>query len=254
MDVRVKGIVENLLTTRRRVEYRSISKRQNEKAYRPRRWWQIMSAMLIVSGFSPAAHAEELVNNLHFPGHYYDEESGLHYNWNRYYNPKTGRYISSDPIGLGAGTNLYAYSLNNPANYIDPLGLYVPKFLPENCVMIIVDDESKNYIDKITGDPYVYEKDIIFSGIPIRRRKGDTLIIGFIARLFWEQVTLNFRFAITDIEYYVECEEKDNCGNVSISRDYSSHYEKSEKRLKDTIKRWDEIIFSDADIPIVRRR
>lgn len=61
--------------------------------------------------------------NLRFPGQYYDAESTLHYNWNRYYNPATGRFISSDPIGLAGGLNPYAYSSLNPLLLIDPLGL-----------------------------------------------------------------------------------------------------------------------------------
>ncbi|HBD3512950.1 TPA: RHS repeat protein, partial [Escherichia coli] len=56
------------------------------------------------------------------PGQQHDEESGLYYNRNRYYNPSLGRYITQDPIGLAGGWSLYAYPLN-PVNGIDPLGL-----------------------------------------------------------------------------------------------------------------------------------
>ncbi|RJP40621.1 MAG: RHS repeat-associated core domain-containing protein [Desulfobacteraceae bacterium] len=64
-----------------------------------------------------------IINNLRFPGQYYDAETGLHYNWHRYYDPDTGRYLTPDPIGLAGGINPFVYSENNPVNLIDPWGL-----------------------------------------------------------------------------------------------------------------------------------
>lgn len=61
--------------------------------------------------------------NLRMSGQFYDTESGLFYNWNRYYNPETGRYISSDPIGLAGGINTFGYVGQNPVMRIDPMGL-----------------------------------------------------------------------------------------------------------------------------------
>ncbi|MCB2184537.1 MAG: hypothetical protein KQH63_21145, partial [Desulfobulbaceae bacterium] len=66
--------------------------------------------------------ASTVVNNLRAPGQYFDAETGLHYNWQRYYDPQTGRYLTPDPIGLNGGINLYSYATQNPINYIDADG------------------------------------------------------------------------------------------------------------------------------------
>ncbi|WFV64053.1 RHS repeat protein [Escherichia coli] len=66
--------------------------------------------------------AQHLQQSLRLPGQQYDEESGLYYNRNRYYDPLQGRYITQDPIGLRGEWNLYKYPLN-PVRFIDSLGL-----------------------------------------------------------------------------------------------------------------------------------
>ena len=63
--------------------------------------------------------------NVRFPGQWFDKETALFHNGFRDYNPSTGRYMQSDPLGLDAGFNTYAYVGNNPYRAVDPYGLKV---------------------------------------------------------------------------------------------------------------------------------
>ena len=83
----------------------------------------VWKAQYQVFGKAEISNDSTVTNNLRFPGQYYDEETGMHYNWNRYYDPESGRYTQVDPIKLFGGLNLYGYTQNNPILSIDPWGL-----------------------------------------------------------------------------------------------------------------------------------
>jgi RHS repeat-associated protein len=61
--------------------------------------------------------------NLRFPGQVFGGPAGLHDNYFRDYDPATGRYVESDPIGLDSGINTYAYVADTPLEFGDPAGL-----------------------------------------------------------------------------------------------------------------------------------
>ncbi|WP_350311843.1 RHS repeat-associated core domain-containing protein [Acinetobacter thutiue] len=60
---------------------------------------------------------------LRHAGQYYDSETGIFYNYFRDYDPVTGRYVESDPIGLDGGLNTYGYVGGNALSTVDPNGL-----------------------------------------------------------------------------------------------------------------------------------
>jgi RHS repeat-associated protein len=72
-------------------------------------------------------------------GQYADDESGLCYVRNRYFDPRHARFLSPDPVELGGGTNLFGFN-GNPTTHVDPLGL--------SCI-ILGDPRTDAYINQI---------------------------------------------------------------------------------------------------------
>jgi len=124
---------------------------------------------------------------LRFAGQYYDSETGLHYNYFRYYDPSTGRYTTSDPIGLRGALNTFAYVGGNPLRYLDLLGL------------------------EITGqwdgfDPSVTDWEYTGLTPHLERGPGGRDLVDRIGYFnFLVSGTLGVR---------VKCKETDDCGNV----------------------------------------
>ncbi|MBK8252577.1 MAG: hypothetical protein IPK82_07905 [Polyangiaceae bacterium] len=74
-------------------------------------------------GKTHAAEGSKVTTQFRFIGQYEDEETGLHYNFHRYYDPDIGQYISPDPLRLREGENFYAYCHGDPITTVDPYGL-----------------------------------------------------------------------------------------------------------------------------------
>ncbi len=97
-------------------------------------------------------------NPFRFQGQYYDAESGLHYNLNRYYDPGSGRFCSQDPIGLAGGLNAYSYA-PNPTRWIDPFGFCKEQFDANNPQHVKQYEAYKNKKGDKAMDPQAwYEK------------------------------------------------------------------------------------------------
>lgn len=88
-------------------------------------------------------------NPYQFTGRRLDSESGLYYYRTRYYDNRTGKFTTTDPIGFGGGPNQYRYVDNNPINYIDPTGQITLPFTPRH--------RNRNQYNKIPSNEPKYD-------------------------------------------------------------------------------------------------
>ena len=98
----------------------------------------------------PANTGTAFKYNLRFPGQYFDQETNTNYNYFRDYDPGTGRYIESDPMGLKGSINTYSYVKSSPLRLIDFFGLKaqicckkIPGLPAAHCFVNEVADEEK---------------------------------------------------------------------------------------------------------------
>ena len=125
--------------------------------------------------------------NLRMPGQFYDAESSLFYNWNRYYNPATGRYISSDPIGLEGGINTFLYAAASPVMRIDLLGLQGTAFpVPQGPLGEMIDPHNMNQLP-----PSAYELQNIYDTLAIITGPDQNAILALNPHLYKNVPDLN---------------------------------------------------------------
>jgi RHS repeat-associated protein len=142
---------------------------QNDHLGTPQKMTSLSGAMVWRATYKSFGEVEiwaqsSVVNNLRFPGQYYDSDTDLIYNHHRYFDSKTGRYISSDRIGLEGGINLFQYCENNPITLLDPYGLQaialpapapIPILLPKTQDQLSADRQLSNAVYKAWMD-YVH--------------------------------------------------------------------------------------------------
>ena len=128
-----------------------------------RRWaWNSKEAFgdTVPNGNPDSLPGGSFAFNARFPGQFLDVETGLFHNGYRDYDARLGRYVQSDPIGLGGGWNTYGYVGGNPTASSDVTGLYFteealndPQFMQAITFLESYSPTAAAIIDKARRDP-----------------------------------------------------------------------------------------------------
>ncbi len=115
----------------------------------------VWAAQLSAWGQLQSLDVDAVCNNLRLQGQYHDDETGLHYNRHRYYDPVLGQFIGQDPLRLQAGENLYEFG-PSAINWMDALGLSCDEVLDPQA-MVNLQRRLANLVhqvrDELLNDP-----------------------------------------------------------------------------------------------------
>ena len=145
-----------------------------------------------------------------YSGREFDAETELYYYRSRYYDPRTGRFLQPDSIGLDGGINLYSYVEGNPTTYIDPLGFKLTK---AECAALrwqIINKGNMLLFELAKYDPKADAQ----GGFPMKWGSGRTKPGGHYNKINELQAGIK-----SDITRYIqECIKDNNDGNPPIPR------------------------------------
>jgi RHS repeat-associated protein len=114
-----------------------------------------------------------------FPGQWFDPETGLYQNGYRDYDPRTGRYVQSDPIGLGGGWNTYAYVGGQVTGAVDVDGLkdvWVAIWTAGSGHVMMTDRTGRIMTNEIPDFPRIQIGSAIWSGRNLSDRYDATML------------------------------------------------------------------------------